>query len=265
MSFDDIDRWRRSDTQVPDLSIVIPTYCERQRIMPTVASLMVHVTELGLDWELVVSDDGSTDSTVADLRKAGLNRLVLLDPGCNRGKGAAVRHGMLASRGRMVMFTDADLSVPAREVGRLVAAIDDGADIAIGSRASGTIATERSAVRRALSSGLRKVLTVAAPVGVADSQCGFKLFRREAAVQLFSRQRSDGFAVDLEVLYLARRLGLRVDAVDVPWFEAPGSRVRPLRDAASVGSDIVRLRWHDLRGHYDLRLNPSPLELGHVA
>ncbi len=251
MSYEHYRNWREHPASLsPDLSVVIPVYNEAERIVPTIASIIAHLAGSGLEFEIIVSDDGSTDGTPGLVRSLDLRNVVLLDPRVNRGKGAAVRAGVQAAGGALVLFTDADLSTPIEEIDAMLDAIRD-VDVVIGSRAVlGAEETEKSGLRRLFSWGARLLTRLALGLEVADTQCGFKLFQRHAARDLFGMQRIDGFSFDAELLFLARRLGLRVREVPVRWVDAPGSTVRPVRVAAAFALDVVRMRMAALGGRY---------------
>ncbi len=252
MSYGHFRQW--SDQPIscqPWISVVIPTYNEKRRIVPTIAAIAAHLCETGRPWEMVVSDDGSTDDTVELVRSLGMANLTILAPGHNLGKGHAVRAGVAASRGGLVLFTDADLSPPIGELDRLVDAVRDGADIAIGSRAApGAEVRARSLLRRQMSTTLRGLVKGVTGLGVRDTQCGFKLFTRDVADELFDLQTLDGFSFDLELLYLAERSALRIAEVPVKWIDAPGSKVRAGRESLRFLRDLAGIRLNDLRGRY---------------
>lgn len=235
----------------PKLSVVIPAFNESARILPTISSIVAYMDERGEPWELLLVDDGSTDSTVADVRDLGLENLRILEGETNRGKGHAVRRGMLSARGEAVLFTDADQSTPIRFLEDLVAEIAAGADVAVGSRAAdGSLERAKPLSRRILSTGLRLLVRSVFRLGIRDTQCGFKLFTAAAADDLFQRQRIDGFSFDLEVLYLAEQRGYSVVEVPVDWHDAPGSTVDAGRVAVRFLRDLVEIRTADLRGRY---------------
>lgn len=253
MSYADYDRWRRIPNQEPPvLSVVIPAYNEERRIVPTIGAIAAHVSAMGMPWELIVSDDGSSDGTAAAVRALGLANVVVLEPGFNTGKGGAVRRGVEAARGRYVLFSDADLSTPIEELDGMLQAIRaDGYDVAIGSRsASGAGESSRSGIRRLLSFVLRFLVRHVVRLGVRDSQCGFKLFTHESARRLFAAQTIRGFSFDLELLYLAHKLDLRVAEIPVDWVDAPGSKVEGFREARRFLVDLFRIKTNDLRGRY---------------
>lgn len=254
MSYSDYQSWR--DTEVsgaPDVSVVIPAYDESDRIVPTIGSIAAHMCSRSLSWELIVSDDGSSDGTVDLVRSLGLCNVRILDPGANQGKGAAVRDGVLAARGRFVLFSDADMSTPIDEFDRLLDSVADGADVAIASRAAeGADEAGRSALRRLMSNTLRSMVRRATGVEAEDTQCGFKLFTRESAESLFGASIVDGFSFDLEVLWLAQRWGLRVAEIPVRWVDAPGSKVQPVRESLRFLIDVALLRIRAARRHYSV-------------
>ncbi len=252
MSYEDFREWRTTPLRrYPELSIVIPAYNEEERILPTIGAIASHVCDLGIAWELIVADDGSTDRTVDLLRAAEWVNMRVLPAPANAGKGDAVRRGMLAAEGRYVLFADADQSTPIEELDRMLAAVRNGADVAIGSRAAeGATESNRSRFRQLASDVLRLMVRVLLRVGVRDTQCGFKLFTHQAARDLFRRQTIAGFSFDLEILYLAARGKLRIDEVPVQWIDAPGSKVDVKKEAARFVTDIARIRTNAIRGVY---------------
>jgi glycosyltransferase involved in cell wall biosynthesis len=255
MSYEHFDRWRNERLVTePDLSIVIPAYNERRRIVPTVASIAAHLAATPLTWELIVSDDGSTDGSPDHLRTLGMTNLRVVTSGVNEGKGAAVRRGLRAARGRAVLFADADCSTPIAELDPMLAELRAGADVVVGSRSiDGAATTNKSGLRHLLSTTLRLIVSILLPTGVRDTQCGFKLFGRDVAHQLADIQTITGFSFDLELLYLAKRHELTVVEHPVSWFDAPGSTVDPARESIRFLRDILRIRWRSLRGVYRRR------------
>jgi dolichyl-phosphate beta-glucosyltransferase len=261
MTYALFDQWRSTPSASrPRLSVVIPTFNEAERIVPTLAAIAVHISRSGLDWECIVSDDGSTDGTAAIVEDLALANLRILRAPHNRGKGAAVRAGMLAARGDLVLFCDADNSTPIDELDHLMSKLEHGtSDVVVGSRASaGASVANRSNLREALSRGLQWLVRLMIRTNVRDTQCGFKLFTRTAAQSIFSHQRLDGFAFDLEVLYLARRFGFGVSEEPVRWFDAPFSKVNPLIEPFRFLRDVVRIRGMAVFGAYREPLCPPP-------
>ncbi|MGB6183331.1 MAG: dolichyl-phosphate beta-glucosyltransferase [Rhodococcus sp. (in: high G+C Gram-positive bacteria)] len=238
-------------TDNPEVSVVIPAYNEEWRILPTIGAIATHMSAREQPWELIVADDGSTDTTVSlveDLRFANLTLLVAPQ---NAGKGNAVRRGMLAARGKVVLFADADQSTPIEQFDRLAALIDEGFDVVVGSRAAaGAAVSGKSLARRVLSKGLNIVVSRGFGVTVSDTQCGFKLFTADAAKTLFTMQIVEGFSFDLEVLYLAHKLGYRAAEVPVEWIDAPGSTVEAAKVSMQFLRDLMRIRQYDVRGRY---------------
>jgi dolichyl-phosphate beta-glucosyltransferase len=249
--------------QIPSISIVVPAYNEAARIGPTLARITDYLDARGRSYEVIVVDDGSRDATAEVVAAfADAHPLVrLLALAANAGKGAAVRAGVLASRGRTVLFSDADLSTPIEEVERLEAALADGADVAIGSRsAPGDVARHQPLGRRLQGRIFHLVvraLGFRAVARVRDTQCGFKLFRAGAALVLFSELALAGFAFDVEVLERAHGR-YRIAEVPVAWTHAEGSKVRPGIDALKMVRDLIRIRWTWMRRGRSTLALPGP-------
>ncbi len=238
------------------LSIVIPAYNEETRLPATLARLASYVaaTSLG-ETEVVIVDDGSRDGTAALVEDfAHIYPAVRLvrNPG-NRGKGYSVRNGVLAAKGEWVLFSDADLSTPIEEVEKLLAAVKaKKADGAIGSRALDRklVTVHQSAFREYSGRFFNLVMRLATGLPYADTQCGFKLFRRDAAREVFSRVRIPGFGFDVEALFIAQRLRYTIVEVPVRWANAEGTKVT-LMNGLQAFTDLLVVRIHQLRGHYD--------------
>ena len=240
-----------------DLSVVVPAYNEERRIGPSLARIVTYLAGRPGSAEVLVVIDGSRDHTRDVVRGVTdeLHRDVpvrLLDRGTNSGKGASVRHGMLAARGDLRLFSDADLSTPIEEVERLAESIRSGADIAIGSRRLPDSRTDvpQPLPRRIMGGVFSWCARRLAAPGIRDTQCGFKLFTADATARVFARQHIEGFGFDVELLWIAHRLGLRVAEVPVIWDDDPRSTVRPVSDAARMLQDLVRIRLADRRGLY---------------
>ncbi len=239
---------------VVHLSVVIPAFEEVERLGPTLRRIRAYLNEQLFSSEVLVVVDGGRDGTLELVRELENEwaELRVLHNESNCGKGFAVRRGMLVARGRYLLFSDADLSTPIEEVERLVAALEAGGDVAIGSRAlTGSVVRVRQVWwREWMGRQFNQIVRLAALSGVRDTQCGFKCFRRSAARDIFARQRIARFSFDVELLWIARKLGYRVAEVPVIWINDPSSRVHPLRDSLRMVVDLMRLRYNDLRGVY---------------
>jgi dolichyl-phosphate beta-glucosyltransferase len=236
----------------PALSLVIPALNEQARLPYTLSQVEEYVCREQIDAEVIVVDNGSTDATSAVVLQAGVSfplmRLMRTD---RRGKGRAVRTGTLAAQGDVVIFADADLSWSVDDLGRFMHMVDVTTPIVIGSReGSGARRMGEPAYRHLMGRVFNGVVQRLAVPGIEDSQCGFKAFRADAARTIFSRQRIDGFGFDVEVLYLARRLGFDIRVVPLRWEHKENSRVAPVRDTVRMLSDVVRVRVNDWRGVY---------------
>lgn len=246
-------------------SIVIPAYNESSRLRPTLDSLLRFTQAQKWDVEILVVNDGSTDDTAQVVREYGKAHpqiLLLENPG-NRGKGFSVRNGMLHARGEICLFTDADLSSPIEEAQKLVAAIDRGADVAIGSRwLKSELQTERQPLyRQAFGRIFNMVLRLVLGMRLVDTQCGFKAFRRGAVQRIFPLQKIERWGFDPEILFLARRAGLRVDEVAVVWAHCEGTRLNPFRDGMRMFGEVLRIRWYSMTGAYNAGAVPAPEKL----
>ncbi len=236
-------------------SIVIPAYNESSRLRPTLDKLLAYVHQQNWDVEILVVNDGSNDDTaqlVREYNKLHPEILLVENPG-NRGKGYSVRNGMLHSRGDICLFTDADLSAPIEEAGKLLSAINKGADVAMGSRwLNAELQTERQPLyRQAFGRIYNIVLRVVLGIKFVDTQCGFKAFRRSAVHRIFPLQKIERWGFDPEILFLAHRAGLRVDEVPVVWAHSEGTRLNPLRDGIKMFGEVLRIRWYALTGAYN--------------
>jgi dolichyl-phosphate beta-glucosyltransferase len=258
---DTYTRYRDWATQVvenPKISVVIPAYNEQERILPTIGAIAAHMCSRDDPWELIVADDGSQDATVSFLTELRFPNMQVLIAERNGGKGKAVRRGVAAARGDYILVADADQSTPIEQFELMLSAlVDRNFAVAVGSRAAvGANVSGKSLLRRLLSNGLRLLVRVLFGIKIRDTQCGFKLFRADAAHDLFSRQRLDGFAFDLELIHLCGRLGYPVAEVPVDWIDAPGSKIDELKVVLRFFQDLMVIRSNDLRGLYS---RPSAL------
>jgi dolichyl-phosphate beta-glucosyltransferase len=253
MPYENYAKWKKTPIKVePKLSIVIPAYNEQERIVATIGAIASHVSDLGFPWEMLIADDGSKDDTVKIVEELGLVNLTVLKTPQNGGKGSAVQRGMLASRGRYVLFDDADNSTPIEEVSKLLNKLEkEGFDVAVGSRAAeGAEEGKKSLFRKILSGGLRWIVKNIFRIGVRDTQCGFKMFTREAAQKLHTKQTIMGFSFDLEILYLASKYGYKIAEVPVSWIDAPGSKVDTRKEVQRFLRDLMKIKMNDLKGVY---------------
>lgn len=258
MPYDNYERWKTTPLDdEPYLSIVIPAYNEAVRIIPTIGAIASHVSDLGFPWELIIADDGSKDDTVQLVEDLGFVNLRVLKAPQNGGKGSAVQRGMLAARGRYVLFSDADNSTPIEQVGKFLTALDEGGyDVAVGSRAAeGAQEANKSLLRRVLSGGLRAIVRYGLRIKVSDTQCGFKMYTHDAAHRLHTAQTIMGFSFDLEILYLAFKVNYKVTEIGVEWIDAPGSKVDTRKEVQRFLRDIVKILTQDVQGIYQRRLN----------
>lgn len=241
----------------PRLSIVIPAFNEELRLPRALERIREYFANRpgGLDEiEVLVVDDGSTDATarIAHEWAESLPEWRVVSNGQNRGKGYSVRHGMLEARGRIALFTDADLSSPIEECEKLLAAIAAGNDYAIGSRAiDRSLIAIRQARHRELAGILfNKFVRLFTGLPFHDTQCGFKAFLREPSRVVFQQQHIEGFGFDPEILFLAKRHGLRGVEVPVRWAHDPATKVHVLRDSIRMFGDLIVIRWNALVGRY---------------
>lgn len=236
------------------LSVVVPAFNEEGRLGVTLPHLWRSLQRRFADFEIIVVDDGSGDKTAEIVsRFAAMHREVrLLRYDTNRGKGYAVRTGVLAAKGNFVLFSDADLSTPISELRKLMNALADGCDIAIGSRAhrQAKILRKQPYYRVLMGKTFNKMVRLLTIGGIRDTQCGFKCFTRQAAREIFSNCRIDGFSFDVEALCLARMKGYRIKEVGVLWRNDPQSKVSPIRHSLQMFRDILLIRYYLVAGYY---------------
>lgn len=237
------------------LSVIVPAFNEARRLGATLERVLAYLEGAGRPGELIVVDDGSRDGTAAvaeQSRGPGRVPVRVLRSEQNHGKGWAVRRGMLAAEGDVRLMCDADLSTPIEEVERLEAWLGRGYEVAIASRAlpDSDVRVHQAWWREAMGKTFNVLVRLLALRGFLDTQCGFKAFRAGAARAIFARTTLDGFSFDVEALLVARRLGYRIREVPVSWLNSPESKVHPIRDAAHMLADLVRLRCRDLDGSY---------------
>ncbi|MBI6546642.1 MAG: glycosyltransferase family 2 protein [Cyanobacteria bacterium NC_groundwater_1444_Ag_S-0.65um_54_12] len=238
-----------------DLSVVIPAFNEADRLPKTLTEILGNLAPSGRDFEVLVVDDGSTDNTASQTNhfREIDRRVRLLEIPCNHGKGYAVRFGVLAANGSTILLADADGATPFTELAKLEFMLDAGSDIAIGTRAARGSDQHIKAFwyRKALGFVFNAIVNLLMVDGFTDTQCGFKLFRRQAARDLFLRQRLDGFSFDVEILLLAKLRGFKVKEVAIDWIDQPGSKVNLLIDPLKMLRDLLLIRWWTVTSVYD--------------
>jgi len=236
------------------LSVVIPAYNEAERLPKYLATVVSCLASFGAAAEIIVVDDGSFDETAAAAGRVsvapGMVRIIRLPQ--NMGKGNAVKTGMLAATGRLRLFADADGATPIEELHKLLAAVANGADVAVASRAlrDDSRTVNSTLIRKVLGTGFNLLVRCLAVPGIHDTQCGFKLFRGEVAECLFKGQSIPGFGFDPEVLFLAHKMGYRIAEVPVNWQDVVGSKVHVLKDSLRMFSDLFRIRMNWYAGIY---------------
>lgn len=239
-----------------DLSIVIPAYNEESRLPTTLEQIAAYVKPFDRGAEVLVVDDGSTDHTaaVAESFRPRIPALRVVRNGVNRGKGFSVRHGVEQAHGRIVLFTDADLSAPIEEATKLIDALEH-FDVAIGSRAANRslIAVHQSPFREFAGMLFNKIVRLVLGLPFVDTQCGFKAFARERCRIVFEQQTIERFGFDPELLYLARHHGLRAVEIPVRWAHSPATKVSMLGDSLRMFLDVFKIRWNALLGRYPRR------------
>jgi dolichyl-phosphate beta-glucosyltransferase len=238
-----------------DLSIVIPAYNEESRLPKTLASVFAYLHAGPERAEVIVVDDGSTDRTsqIVSAMRQDHPELRLVSNGSNRGKGYSVRNGMLEARGEIALFSDADLSTPIEETAKLLAALrEQGFDAAIGSRAvdRALIEVHQSVIREQAGIFFNRLVRWIMGISFSDTQCGFKAFRREKARIIFEKQRVERFGFDPEILFLAKRYGLRVAEIPVRWSHDDASKVNVVGDGIGMFLQLLVIRWNAMRGRY---------------
>jgi len=239
----------------PTYSIVIPAYNESARLGASLEKVLSFVHSQRWNAEVIVVNDGSRDDSADIVRSFAAKDpiLRLLENPGNRGKGYSVRNGMLNAKGEILLFSDADLSSPIEEAPKLLKSLDEGWDIAIGSRwLRAETQTQRQPLHRQLFGRIfNLLLRLTLGLQFKDTQCGFKAFKRPAAQAIFPLQKIERWGFDPEILFLARKLGFKVHEVPVAWGHSGGTRISPLVDGSRMFIEMLRVRWYSLTGKYD--------------
>ena len=239
----------------PRYSIVIPAYNESERIGPSLRRVVECIRANGWNAEVIVVNDGSRDHTrsiVFEVADSAPEVKLIDNPG-NKGKGYAVRNGMLQAEGEIVMFTDADLSAPIEEAAKLFAAIDAGADVAIGSRwlESGRQTQRQPLYRQVLGRCFNMATRALVSLPFADTQCGFKAFTRASAQTIFQLQTIDRWGFDPEILYIALKRGFTVKELAVAWAHDERTRISYLRAGMQMMKELALVRWNAITHVYE--------------
>jgi dolichyl-phosphate beta-glucosyltransferase len=245
----------------PAYSIVIPAYNESARLGATLERVLAYVHAQRWDAEVIVVNDGSRDNTADIVRSYSATdpTLRLVENPGNRGKGYSVRNGMLTARGRIVLFSDADLSSPIEEASKLFHALDGGVDIAIGSRwLRAETQTQRQPLHRQLFGRIfNLILRLTLGLRFKDTQCGFKAFKQPAVQAIFPLQKIERWGFDPEILFLAQKLKFKVQEVPVAWAHREGTSINPLIDGSRMMMEMLHIRWNNLTGKYAANQIPS--------
>ena len=241
----------------PELSVVIPVYNEEARVGRTLEEAIAYLKKKGILSEILVVDDGSEDGTLQVvgrfLKKTGRHvSLKILNHSSNQGKGAAVRTGFMAAKGRWVLYMDADNSTPLSQFDRFQPALEKGYEVLIGSRAVDRklVKVHQPIYREAMGRFFNLLVQLVTIPGLWDTQCGFKAFKREAVQSIFPLQTIHRFGFDVELLFIARKQGFKILEIPVEWFDSPYSKVHIVRDSAQMFLDLLIIRWNDLKGRY---------------
>ena len=233
------------------VSIVVPTYNESLRIGASLHKIEDYLNKNKFDYEIIVVDDGSTDKTALIVKKFKNSKVKLISYASNRGKGYAVKQGMLAATHDWILFTDADLATPMEELENFLKF--QNYDVLIGSRAmkDSKILIHQPWYRELGGKIINFFVRFTALPGIKDTQCGFKLFRKAAAQAIFPKQTINGFGFDIEILYIARKKGFKIKELPIQWSNNPDTKVKPLKDGLRILIDLAKIRLNDLRGVYD--------------
>jgi len=233
------------------LSIVIPAYNEEGRIGTSLTEIYSFLKKRNYDFEIIVVDDGSKDKTLNLLSEYSQNipNLIVLKNESNQGKGFSVKKGVLNSKGDIILYTDADLSTPIEELDKLIYWLDEGYLISIGSRdlPESQVNRHQAWYRELMGKIFNRIIRLILNLDYHDTQCGFKCFRSDAALEIFKGLRLCGFSFDVEMLFVAKHRGIKVKEVPVRWYNSPESKVEIIRDSSKMLWDILKLRFNNFK------------------
>ena len=236
------------------LSVVIPAYNESKRIRDSLKGIINYLEHQKYIWEIIIVNDGSSDSTADVIRNLmDTYPVKLLTNETNRGKGFSVRKGMLNSQGEYVLFSDADLSTPIDELSKMLKIMAEGYDLVIGSRGlkESKILIRQPFYREFMGKVFNRIVRLLTVRGINDTQCGFKLFRGDIAKRIFNKQRLDGFSFDVEILYIAKKCRFSIKEIPVRWTNSPDSKVRALKNSPGMFFDLIKINFYNITGNYN--------------
>ncbi|AJF61351.1 TPA: glycosyltransferase family 2 protein [Candidatus Woesearchaeota archaeon] len=236
---------------IKDISVIVPAYNEERRIGKTLRKITAYLGKRKINYEIIVVDDGSSDRTSAVAGSFSNPRIKILSSEKNRGKGYSVKKGLLSAKYGIALFSDADLSTPIEDIGKLERYIDD-YGIVIGSRKEkGANVVEKQPPWRVMAGNIFPLfVNIMTGLGIKDTQCGFKLFRVKKCRQVFKKMTIDGFSFDVEMLYIAKKKGLKIKEVGVDWNNDRATKVRFVRDSFSMLMDLIGIWVKSIAGRY---------------
>lgn len=240
---------------IRDISVIIPAYNEEQRIKDTIIQIIYYLNKNKYNYEIVVIDDGSTDHTIQAVKSIQDGNIVILRNKINRGKGYSVKKGFLIARYSLILFTDSDLATPIEFVETFINYITEGYDIVIASRnlKDSKIPVKQPIFRQIMGKIFCILVNLIVLRGFKDTQCGFKLFKKDTARRIAQFQTLDRFAFDVEILFLAKKLGYKIKEAPVVWTDKKGGSVRAIKDSINMLIDLFNIIYNNLAGKYKER------------
>jgi dolichyl-phosphate beta-glucosyltransferase len=231
------------------LSIIIPAYNEEKRIVKTLEKITSYLKSKKYDYEIIIVDDGSNDNTRQVVQN--FKNIILTEKRHNKGKGYSIKEGMLLAKGDYLLFSDADLSTPIEELDKFMEYIEK-YNVVIGSRAlkGSDIKVRQPFYREYMGKVFNLFVQTLAIKGIKDTQCGFKMFTKQAAKKIFSKQKIEGFGFDVEVLFLAKKFDFNIKETPVTWVNSANTTVSPIKDSIKMFLDLFKVRLNDIKGEY---------------